>query len=124
MSKNVAQPLNRGDKLIITYNDDAETTQDLNGQEIDGIFTPMYVNSNYTLLAALDTLTIIKNDEDEDEDDDSIALKIKTSQKNTPKILNGENLALNNYINGEAKYTKFNFENLPKVDTSAPELTD
>jgi hypothetical protein len=41
------------------------------------------------------------------------SLKLKISQKNAPTIASGSILPLDNYINGEAKYTKFDFENLP-----------
>jgi hypothetical protein len=66
----------------------------------------MYINSNYNCQAATDTIDftpLIKAD---------LELKLKVSSKATPVISEYEDLALNNYINGDAKYTKFDFANL------------
>jgi hypothetical protein len=68
---------------------------------------PVYINSNYTCQAAVDTLDFTSLVEED------FVLKLKVSSQNTPSISEHEALRLNNYINGEAKYTKFDFANLP-----------
>ena len=116
MSKTVSQPLNCGDKLIITY-DNNETTEiepkkfDTDKQEegtnqIIQKIIPVHINSNYTCQAALDTIKIKTDAED------SLDLKLKISKQETPQLEAMGDLPLNNYINGGAKYTKFNFDNL------------
>jgi hypothetical protein len=91
MSKTAAQPLNVGDSLKITFE---KGSQELKPQKIGSDFVPLYVNSNYTCQASLDTINI---------KEDSLDLKIKLSKKEVPKIAQGENLALNNYISSGAK---------------------
>jgi hypothetical protein len=104
MSKTVAQPLHRGDSLKITFNTvPTETLAPTAAAE----YVPVYVNSNYTCQAAVDTLDTTKLLEG------GLELKLKVSSQNTPTISEHEDLRLNNYINGEAKYTKFDFANLP-----------
>ena len=111
MSKTTAQPLHRGDSLKITFAD--ESTQPLEPTETVK-FAPVYVNSNYTCQAAIDTLDATKLLES------GLELKLKISSKSTPTISDREDLTLNNYINGEAKYTKFDFENLPADHGDGP----
>ena len=111
MSKTTAQPLHRGDSLKITFTD--ESTKPLEPIEAAG-FAPVYVNSNYTCQAAIDTLDATKLLES------GLELKLKISSKSTPTISDQEDLTLNNYINGEAKYTKFDFENLPADHGDGP----
>jgi hypothetical protein len=106
MSKTTAQPLNCGDKLTVNF--DTGSPVVLEANKVDGVTLPMYINSNYTCQAAMDTLQISNTLKD------SLNLKLKISSKQTPQVTAQENLALNNYINGEAKYTKFNFMSLPK----------
>jgi hypothetical protein len=115
MSKTVAQPLHLGDSLTITFKDnsDTETTKTLTPTEA-GRYAPVYVNSNYTCQAAVDTLDTTNLLES------GVELKLKVSSQSTPVISEHEDLTLNNYINGEAKYTKFNFENLPTDHESGP----
>jgi hypothetical protein len=105
MSKTTAQPLNIGDKLTITYTDD--TTEVIEPKEISGVYTPVHINSNYTCQAAVDTIRV-------EAEDEYTNLKIKVSSLNAPVVANSNlGLSLHNYVNGEAKYTKFDFENLP-----------
>lgn len=106
MSKTTAQPLHRGDSFTITFEDDPDNPLKLEPTSSTA-FAPVYVNSNYNCQAAVDTLDITKLTEN------GLELKLKVSSQSTPTISDHENLALNNYINGEAKYTKFDFENLP-----------
>jgi hypothetical protein len=108
MSKTVAQPLHYGDSLTATYktrgSDDVESTT----YTTTDAAKPVYINSNYTCQANIDTLdttTLLEN---------NLELKLKISSQNAPIISEHEDLLLNNYINGEAKYTKFDFANLPK----------
>lgn len=115
MSKTIAQQLNRGDKFIIELKKDGDRDREviLEPGEVSAsggnTFTPMYVNSNYTCQAAVDTLSVSTLLED------SIDLKLKVTSKLAPSTSDGNNLLLNNYVNGEAKYTKFDFENLPET---------
>ena len=111
MSKTTAQPLHRGDSLKITFNNGS--TQPLEPTAAAG-HIPVYVNSNYTCQAAVDTLDATKLLES------SLELKLKVSSQSSPTISDNEDLTLNNYINGEAKYTKFDFENLPADHGSGP----
>ena len=108
MSKTVAQPLHRGDSLTVTFKDRSNTvsTETFEPTEAAG-YAPVCVNSNYTCQAAIDTLDFTSLSEED------FALKLKVSSQSTPTISDHEDLMLNNYINGEAKYTKFDFENLP-----------
>jgi hypothetical protein len=110
MSKTVAQPLHLGDKLTIMFEDrqNKVSTETLEPTAV-AEFAPVYVNSNYACQIAIDTLDITKLLEN------GLELKLKVSSQNTPTISEHEDLALNNYINGEAKYTKFDFENLPAI---------
>lgn len=117
MSKTTAQPLNRGDKLIVEFNDDTNVI--LESKEISNVFVPMYINSNYIIQAAVDSITISNSEEE-----NNLDLKIKISSKNTPKISDHEDLSLDNYINGQTKYTKFNFENLHTSSIAAPEFEE
>jgi hypothetical protein len=116
MSKTVAQPLHRGDSLKITFKD-VGTPTTLEPTEV-AEYAPVYVNSNYTCQAAVDTLDFTPLLEEVVEED--FALKLKVSSQSTPTISDHENLTLNNYINGEAKYTKFDFANLPADHESGP----
>jgi hypothetical protein len=108
MSKTTAQPLHRGDKLIITFKDSSDniSTEELYPTDVAG-YMPVYVNSNYACQAAVDILELTNLLES------GVELKLKISSQSAPTISDHENLTLNNYINGEAKYTKFDFENLP-----------
>ena len=123
MSKTTAQALHMGDCLKVKFENqssiDLKPTEKIKVDGKDEI-VPVYVNSNYTCQAAIDTLKV-------DVDNEDLALKLKISKVNTPKIANNENVALNNYINGEAKYTKFDFANLPKefkeFNTDSPAFT-
>lgn len=107
MSKTASQVLNYGDKFEITFTD--RSTQTLEPKVINGNFEPLHVNSNYTCQAATDQVTFANTDEDESV---LVDLKLKVSSQDAPKTSQNENLALNNYINGGAKYTRFSFENL------------
>jgi hypothetical protein len=108
MSKTLAQPLHRGDSLKVYLKDDKGTLSDKTIAPVeDKNWEPVYINSNYTCQAATDTLDMANLLES------GIKLKLKASSQSTPTISNTENLALNNYINGDAKYTKFDFANLP-----------
>jgi hypothetical protein len=113
MSKTVAQQLNRGDQLIIdleeTLTGVSKESVILQAAEINSTFTPMYVNSNYTCQAAVDTLNVLNSF------GNVLDLKLKVSSKRAPSTSDGNNLLLNNYINGDAKYTKFDFENMPPI---------
>ena len=117
MSRVTAQPLHRGDKLIVTFKDssDAISNEILMPTEAKN-WEPVYINSNYTCQLAsdtLDTALLLEN---------GLDLKLKVSSKNSPTISKTEDLTLNNYINGDAKYTKYDFANLPesyKADAAA-----
>jgi hypothetical protein len=115
MSKTTAQPLHQGDKLTITFKNssNAVSTETLKPTAA-AEYAPVYVNSNYTCQAAVDTLDFTSLLEED------FALKLKVSSQSTPTISDHEDLRLNNYINGEAKYTKFDFENLPANHESEP----
>lgn len=108
MSKTLAQPLHIGDQLIVTFKDDKEniSTETLTPKSENNL-KPVYINSNYTCQMATDTLdtaVLLENDAE---------LKLKISSQQIPVISETESLAIHNYINGEAKYTKFDFDNLP-----------
>lgn len=117
MSKTLAQPLHRGDSLKVQFKADNEEMTIKTFEPIEGKnWEPVYINSNYTCQAATDTLDMTGLLES------GAQLKLKASSQSTPTISNTENLALNNYINGDAKYTKFDFANLPsehKAGTAA-----
>ena len=104
MSKTQAQALHLGDRIELTLTDN--TVISLEPQSIDGTLEPVYLNSNYDCQAAIDWIEIPTGENDP-------AFKVKVSSQSTPKVADRENIALNNYVNGEAKYTKFNFANLP-----------
>lgn len=104
MSKSTAQPLNIGDSLDLIFIDDS--TASLVAQNN----LPIYVNSNYVIQSATDSFQVpVKLEQ-------LVDIKLKLSSKNTPRVANSEGLALNNYVNGDAKYTKFNFENMPVIE--------
>lgn len=113
MSKTAAQPLHRGDSLTITCkntNEEVTTLEPITPTEANN-WEPVYINTNYTCQSATDQLDLTYLL------DTDTKLKLKVSSQTTPKISTTENLTLNNYINGEAKYTKFDFENLPELPT-------
>ena len=122
LSKTTAQCLNKGDSLkIYLANPTTENPVVLEPKEVllknkDGeevpTFVPMYVNANYTCQAAVDTLSIASNL------GDVLELKLKISSQTAPRVANNEYLSLNNYVNGDAKYTKYNFAALPVVYTA------
>ena len=114
ISKSSAQVLNRGDKLEITFTD--RSTQSLEPTEIEGNFEPLYVNSNYTCQAAVDQVSFTNTDQDVNT---LVDFKVKISSQDAPKTSENENITLNNYVNGDAKYTKFNFANLPTTHNIA-----
>lgn len=103
MSRDQAQILNEGDHITIKYTDN--TTVDLSSKEIDGNFVPLCVNSNYQCQAAVDSVDVSKVD-----------FKLKISKQATPQVTRGNSLELNNYINGDTLYTKFDFENIAPKD--------
>ena len=129
MSQTIAQPLHPGDSLKVFCegaNSSDESIHELKPKELEtGGWLTLYINSNYTCQAATDELTFIEG----------LDIKLKTSSQSSPKIADTEeNLLLNNYINGEAKYTKFDFANLSqnfdvekpafKLNISVPEGKD
>ena len=112
MSKELAQPLHRGDRLTISFKSTSKPPVILESKYNPEAKTyeTVYVNSNYTCQAAVDTIDFSSlSDSDE-------GFKLKISKQAAPTVLNTkELLRLNNYINGDAKYTKFNFANLPTL---------
>ena len=104
MSKTNAQALHRGDRIELTLTDN--TVISLEPSVFNGALQPLYINSNFTCQAATDLIELATSEEVPE-------FKVKISSQDAPKTANKENIALNNYVNGEAKYTKFNFANLP-----------
>ena len=124
LSKTISQPLNWGDKfevkLIDGQNNSSTETLQSDAETVGRkkILIPMHINLNYTYQAANDTLKIPQASLD------TLDLKLKISKQESPKVSTTEDLTLNNYINGEAKYTKFNFANLPNThDITTPAFT-
>jgi hypothetical protein len=108
MSKTTMQPLNWGDRVVVNF--DRSEPIILESTSSDGkTLIPMCVNSNYTCQAALHHINTAKWA------DSGINLKLKISSQDLPKVAEGENLLMDNYVNGEAKYTKFDFANLPPI---------
>lgn len=105
MSKSTAQALNVGDSLTVVCKDkkDQLSQKYFSTAQVN---KPIYINSNYTCQAATDTIQLTETAQLNTE------LMLKVSSLNTPQVSGGGDLRLNNYINGDAKYTKFNFANL------------
>ena len=114
MSKTNAQPLNRGDSFELFFEDNSSQTLK---PTKDANWAPVYVNSNYTCQYAIDTLNLAT-------DEDAPLLKLKISNQQDPVRIDGEHVALNNYVNGEAKYTKFDFANLRPQAIVEPAFLD
>jgi hypothetical protein len=109
MSQTTPQILHIGDKFKINFK--KSNPLELTPQVIDGVALPMYINSNYTCQAATDTLNAATFNEA------GLALKLKLTAHSAPaSLLDGSKLALDNYVNGEAKYTKFDFASTPEVE--------
>lgn len=106
MSKSTAQALNVGDSLTVTFKDkrDRTSTEHFATTQVN---KPVYINSNYVCQAATDSIQLTETELLNTE------LKLKVSSLSTPKVSNSGDLSLNNYINGDAKYTKFSFATLP-----------
>ena len=117
MSQTVSQPLNIGDSLSVTLENKTTLADgqvlEIKPQRPKGMATllPLYINSNYTCQAAVDTLNISNSL------GNALDLKLKITSKVAPTTADGANLTLNNYVNGEAKYTKFDFANLSESYT-------
>jgi formylmethanofuran dehydrogenase subunit D len=111
MSKTTAQPLNPGDQIVVTFDKGEGLILASTTDAQSNTFIPMCINSNYTCQAAVHQLNTAKWA------DAGIELKLKISTQNSPKVADGETLLMNNYVNGDAKYTKFDFANLPAIIT-------
>lgn len=103
MSRDNAQVLTKGDYITVKYTDGS--TLELKAKSPAANPLPLHVNSNYVCQVALDTIDVSKVD-----------FKIKLSKQSTPQIGTQDgSLVLNNYVNGDAHYTKFDFENMTPV---------
>ena len=103
MSRDTAQELTKGDYITIKYTDG--TTLPLFAKTTSPNLVPLHINSNYICQAALDKIDV-----------SGVDFKIKLSKQSTPQIGTQDgSLVLNNYVNGDAHYTKFDFENMTPV---------
>lgn len=103
MSRDQAQELNKGDYITVKYTDNSEPV--VLAATTSPTLVPLCVNSNFTCQAAIDTVDV-----------SAVDFRIKVSKRITPQIGTSDgSLVLNNYINGDARYTKFDFENMTQV---------
>ena len=109
MSQTVAQPLHKGDSINVEFSD--KTSILLQSDLSTNKDNLLYINSNYTCQAGLDLISLEKIPN----------FKLKLSKKVSPTLADNSIVNLNNYINGDSYYTKFDFKNLPIISEDSQE---